>query len=280
MKENKGKLTCTLYCFTHMHTHAHRYAYLHTHTGEQCIYHSRAHVHVNMHAYTHLPIPYMHILTIHKLFPGITLTISQLPVTHTEIHPRTRTQAPHVRTNHMRIHITNSHTLTSPRCPFRPAPSSPLHREDQLQTVGVMVNADGRTFYTAQAYVLNNSTIRTFADLQGKKSCHTGFSKSAGMYAPIGFGVQNGFIQTKGTLLETVASFFEASCAAPEMCDICKDSKIDGQCAKDTYSDYDGALQCLRYECVRLRSKKQKNKSKSTLLRIFSKISSVTFSLM
>lgn len=118
MKENKGKLTCTLYCFTHMHTHAHRYAYLHTHTGEQCIYHSRAHVHVNMHAYTHLPIPYMHILTIRKLFPGITLTILRLPVTYTEIHPRTRTQAPHVRTNHMRIHITNSHTLTSPPLPF------------------------------------------------------------------------------------------------------------------------------------------------------------------
>jgi hypothetical protein len=45
-----------------------------------------------------------------------------------------------------------------------------------------MINGDGRTSYTAQAYVRANSGINSFAQLKGKRACHTGFLKSAGMY--------------------------------------------------------------------------------------------------
>jgi len=121
-----------------------------------------------------------------------------------------------------------------------------LGMEDRLQTVAVMINGDGRTFYTAQAYVRSDSTgINSYADLRGKKSCHTGFRKSAGMYMPLGYGIRNGYVEPKRTLKETVVSFFSDSCAAPEICGLCLDSNIDGQCAADGYSDYSGALRCL-----------------------------------
>jgi hypothetical protein len=140
-----------------------------------------------------------------------------------------------------------------------------------------MINGDGRTSYTAQAYVRADSGINSFAQLKGKRACHTGFLKSAGMYVshwhqthllrlghrcpfphphpsvvprrfmPIGYGVRNGFIEEKATLAETVESFFSAgSCAAPTLCSTCKSNQVNGQCAKDPYSDYSGALMCLR----------------------------------
>jgi hypothetical protein len=158
-------------------------------------------------------------------------------------------------------------------------------REDKLQTVAVMINGDGRTSYTAQAYVRADSGINSFAQLKGKRACHTGFLKSAGMYVlhwtlnlpasywallsfprhahqpsvvphrfmPIGFGVRNGFIEEKATLAETVESFFSAgSCAAPTLCSTCKSNQVNGQCAKDPYSDYSGALMCLRCAAFRV----------------------------
>jgi hypothetical protein len=48
-----------------------------------------------------------------------------------------------------------------------------------------MINGDGRTSYTAQAYVRANSGINSFAQLKGKRACHTGFLKSAGMYVTL-----------------------------------------------------------------------------------------------
>ncbi|MEK9738545.1 MAG: PhnD/SsuA/transferrin family substrate-binding protein, partial [Euryarchaeota archaeon] len=51
---------------------------------------------------------------------------------------------------------------------------------------------DGRTYYDAQAWVLNDSEIQTLEDLEGKNTCHTGWLKSAGMLMPMGYMINNG----------------------------------------------------------------------------------------
>lgn len=110
-----------------------------------------------------------------------------------------------------------------------------------------MKNADGRTNYVAQAYVQSDSGINTFSQLKNKRSCHTGFKKSAGMYMPIGYAIRNNIMEDKGTLQSTVTSFFTAGqCAPPVLCGLCQNNRVNGQCTGDPYSDYDGAIRCLR----------------------------------
>eukprot|EP00123_Amoebidium_parasiticum_P017775 comp23985_c1_seq2/m.42595 comp23985_c1_seq2/g.42595 ORF comp23985_c1_seq2/g.42595 comp23985_c1_seq2/m.42595 type:complete len:758 (-) comp23985_c1_seq2:117-2390(-) len=130
-----------------------------------------------------------------------------------------------------------------------PDSSAMLGVEKSLQgLVAEVTDVNGRTYYVASAYVKKGSGINTFADLKGKRSCHTGLQKSAGTYMPIGYGVRNGFIENhQESLAGTIRNYFTAgSCAAPALCGICKTLKTDGECtAEDPYSDYDGALQCL-----------------------------------
>jgi ABC-type phosphate/phosphonate transport system substrate-binding protein len=96
-------------------------------------------------------------------------------------------------------------------------------------------NKDGRTYYNAQAYVLAESDIHEFEDLRGKRSCHTGMLKSAGMIMPMGYLIGNGFVEVVGdpndiaSLRPTVESFFSEALIP------------DG----GPYSDYRGALRCL-----------------------------------
>jgi ABC-type phosphate/phosphonate transport system substrate-binding protein len=116
---------------------------------------------------------------------------------------------------------------------------------DELETVAVMINADGQTSYMAQGFVRADSGITSFAQLKGKRSCHEGLMKSC-TYMPIGYGVRNNIIQDRGSLEETISSFFSAGqCAAPALCSACKDTKTDGECAVDPYNGYAGALRCI-----------------------------------
>jgi hypothetical protein len=117
---------------------------------------------------------------------------------------------------------------------------------EELETVAVMINADGLTSYMAQGFVRADSGITSFAQLKGKRSCHEGLMKSC-TYMPIGYGVRNNIIDDKESLEETVRGFFSAGqCAAPELCSACQASKTDGTCATDPYNGYAGALRCLR----------------------------------
>ena len=73
------------------------------------------------------------------------------------------------------------------------------------------------------------------------------------MYMPVGYGVRNNIIADKPTLEETVTTHFSAGqCASPVLCSICLNSQVNGQCEKDPYSDYSGALRCLAYVIYRL----------------------------
>ncbi|MBS3165055.1 PhnD/SsuA/transferrin family substrate-binding protein [Candidatus Woesearchaeota archaeon] len=66
-----------------------------------------------------------------------------------------------------------------------------------LEAIAADQNSDGRTAYTAVAWV-RASDIRSVEDLRGRVSCHTGELKSAGMLMPMGYLVRNGYIDASG----------------------------------------------------------------------------------
>jgi ABC-type phosphate/phosphonate transport system substrate-binding protein len=68
-------------------------------------------------------------------------------------------------------------------------------KQHGLDVILANQNSDGSTFYTAQAWVLKNSSIQSLEDLEGKNSCHTGWLKSAGMLMPMGYLINNGLIE-------------------------------------------------------------------------------------
>ncbi|KNC79835.1 hypothetical protein SARC_07783 [Sphaeroforma arctica JP610] len=124
-----------------------------------------------------------------------------------------------------------------------------------LDTIAVeLLTRNGLPYYNAGALVKASSGITTYAETERKRSCHTGFSKSAGMYMPVGYGVRNMIINEKDTLQDTVSEFWSAGqCAAPVLCSICDSlNSADGwannaECPANemNYSDYDGALECM-----------------------------------
>ena len=63
-----------------------------------------------------------------------------------------------------------------------------------LEVIAADQNGDGRTSYTAVAWVLVDSDINSVENLRGKVSCHTGELKSAGMLMPMGYLIANGYI--------------------------------------------------------------------------------------
>eukprot|EP00899_Mesostigma_viride_P014739 jgi/Mesvir1/23266/Mv12880-RA.1 len=101
----------------------------------------------------------------------------------------------------------------------------------------------------------------SFATLQGKNSCHTGFRKNAGWTLPVGYLVSNkiaSVVSNNGGVeddAETVASFFNNVCApgttaeGPAVGGLSWDQLCNG-CGGDCttaskYADYSGALRCL-----------------------------------
>ena len=94
-----------------------------------------------------------------------------------------------------------------------------------LQVLAADQKSDGRTYYDAHAWVLEDSEMALahldndpftdpFALLQGKTSCHTGWLKSAGMLLPMGYLIGHGYANVIGdpndveTLRNTVPPTF------------------------------------------------------------------------
>ena len=100
----------------------------------------------------------------------------------------------------------------------------------------------------------------TLADLQGMRSCHTGYRKTAGWVVPVGVLVESGVmpvVEVNGVQNDaaSVAAFFSETCAPrvvsdgpadggekwPELCTACA-----GDCSEDDpFYDYAGSLKCL-----------------------------------
>ncbi|OCT78563.1 melanotransferrin [Xenopus laevis] len=98
----------------------------------------------------------------------------------------------------------------------------------------------------------------TIHDLKGKKSCHTGYERTAGWNVPIGTLIKRGSMKQDGcNTAKAVATFFSESCVPganqknmpPELCKLCKgDSRGQNKCEKDSreqYFGYTGAFRCL-----------------------------------
>ncbi|MEK9731576.1 MAG: PhnD/SsuA/transferrin family substrate-binding protein [Candidatus Poseidoniales archaeon] len=117
-----------------------------------------------------------------------------------------------------------------------------------LEVMGADKNSDGRTFYNAQAWVLNDSVAAQamfdddpntdpFSELSGLPSCHTGWLKSAGMLIPMGFFIANNYTEVVGdandieSLRNTIFHFFSEDAIIPD--------------SGTPYYNYGGALRCL-----------------------------------
>ena len=96
--------------------------------------------------------------------------------------------------------------------------------------------SDGSTYYTASAWVLNDSDIHSLNDLQGRDSCHTGWLKSAGMLMPMGYMIGHGMIEVSGdnedidSLRTTIENYF-GNASIPS--------------SGDPYYGYRGAFRCM-----------------------------------
>ena len=117
-----------------------------------------------------------------------------------------------------------------------------------LQVAAADVKSDGRAYYEAHAWVLNDSEMAEalndgndstdpFALLEGKTSCHTGWLKSAGMLMPMGYLIGNGYVEVVGdnssveSLRDTIYEFFNENASIPE--------------SGTPYHGYGGAVKCL-----------------------------------
>ena len=99
-----------------------------------------------------------------------------------------------------------------------------------LEAIAADANGDGRTYYLATAWVRADSDIQTVADLEGRRSCHTGALKSAGMLMPMGYLIRHGHLDVSD-LPDDVTSIGLAA-------ERHFDEPIIG-------GGYEGALQCL-----------------------------------
>ena len=117
-----------------------------------------------------------------------------------------------------------------------------------LDVLAAEEKADGRVYYNAtawvkadsdmaEAYLDNDNSTDPFELMRGKKSCHTGWLKSAGMLIPMGYLIGNGYAEVIGdeneieSLRATVHGFFSNDSSIPE--------------GGTPYSSYKGALRCL-----------------------------------
>ena len=117
-----------------------------------------------------------------------------------------------------------------------------------LEAMAADMKSDGRTYYSAHAWVLKDSaagqaalddddSTDPFAELAGQASCHTGWLKSAGMLIPMGYFIGQGYAEVIGddddieSLRNTIFNHFSDDASIPE--------------SGSLYYGYSGALRCL-----------------------------------
>jgi len=120
---------------------------------------------------------------------------------------------------------------------------------DKLKPIVAEDYGSGPASYyaVAVAKASDDSTRFTKDGLKSKKSCHTGFEKTAGWNFPIGQMFQKGILESVGKCdpLATANNFFSKMCVpGSTACDLCKGT-CNRNCDGEDYCGYSGAFRCV-----------------------------------
>nr|XP_002120780.1 serotransferrin-1 [Ciona intestinalis] len=138
-----------------------------------------------------------------------------------------------------------------------------MGRDYDLQPVAAEFygGSAGASYYAVAVIKASDTSTRlTRSALQGKKSCHTGYQRTAGWNVPVGFLIDNQIVSLNSSgcsVAEALSNFFDSSCApgasaafpgavGNKLCQICGGTganKCDA--SLDPYSGYAGAIRCL-----------------------------------